>query len=409
MSGTGGLPSRGRMRLLLLACLVPAMACADAQQPAACRPDDTTCSWTRQLTDNDLGQSPTLRDMAVDPAGNLYLAGETYPETGFGQSATLLAKFDADGRRLWVRRLVADGGGFNMAYGIDVDAKGNICLAGITDGAFGAGKARRRDGFVARYDTDGHPLWAINTASATAFAAGLDDKGNCHTAALTEVTKYDPTGKRLWTYRTPVGAMAVGGNGRVYLVGQADNAPEPYLMILDGNGKALYQETLRLGRNFGWNQPDFHNPALAIDAQGAIYLQATMSEYGRSGALRVEAFLAKLDSTGKILWERHHGSAGHRWDSFYVAVDGPGNAYLVGRTMTFPVASPGDVFVIKYDTDGELQWARQFGTPLFDGAARIALDRNGNHYIGGATEGDLTGQGDTVRRIAVPFIARNRP
>lgn len=376
--------------------------------PETCPSGDTSCGWTRLLTDKAFGKSPTVRDMAVDPAGNVYLAGETYPETAqFGQSDTLIVKYDARGNRLWTQRLAASGGGFNMAYGIDVDAAGGICVGGTTDGLFGKGKAKRGGGFVARYNAQGKRLWAQNTADPVMWV-DVNSAGHCHAASLGQVIKFDTSGKPMWRYQGEIGAMTASSDGRVYIANQPGRAALR-LTVVGEDGREQRSMGPALGNTLGWSQIDLRNLALADDGQGGLYLQATLTGKDRTGAVHIGAFLARIDLVGKLQWERYYGPEQYRWDSFDIAVDASSNAYLAGRRMTIPKVSPTDVFAVSFGSDGTLRWARAYGTPVFDGAGRIAVDRSGSYYIAGGTEGDLDGQINPVERIAVPFIARNRP
>jgi hypothetical protein len=54
-------------------------------------------------------------------------------------------------------------------------------------------------------------------------------------------------------------------------------------------------------------------------------------------------------------------------------------------------AGNGDVFVVKYSSGGEQQWARQLGSSTEDYGQGTAVDSAGNVYVTGTTEGDLGG------------------
>ena len=50
-----------------------------------------------------------------------------------------------------------------------------------------------------------------------------------------------------------------------------------------------------------------------------------------------------------------------------------------------------DFFVVKYGADGTKKWVKQFGTSSQDGGTGIATDSDDNIYIGGGTYGALDG------------------
>ena len=87
------------------------------------------------------GSSDYGYSVAVDPAGDAYVAGATNgrlpgaPERNAGGFDVFVAKFSQAGSRLWVHLLgtpTADD-----AYGIAVDATGNAYIAGTTNGRLG--------------------------------------------------------------------------------------------------------------------------------------------------------------------------------------------------------------------------------------------------------------------------------
>ncbi len=66
-----------------------------------------------------------------------------------------------------------------------------------------------------------------------------------------------------------------------------------------------------------------------------------------------------------------------------VATDSSGNVYVVGYTggpLGFQVGSI-DVFLAKFNKDGELLWGEQFGTKIADLAIDLAIDSNNRIYV----------------------------
>ncbi len=80
------------------------------------------------------------------------------------------------------------------------------------------------------------------------------------------------------------------------------------------------------------------------------------------------------------------------------ATDAAGNTYVTGYTMgTFSgqtALGDNDCFLAKYDTNGTLVWARQFGTSAMDICMDVAVDANATPivYVTGYTAGTFAGQ-----------------
>jgi hypothetical protein len=67
------------------------------------------------------------------------------------------------------------------------------------------------------------------------------------------------------------------------------------------------------------------------------------------------------------IWSRQFGSPAHD-AATSVAVDAVGDTYVAGWTSgALPgqvfAGGPRDAFIRRYDTDGNVAWTRQFGTP----------------------------------------------
>ena len=216
----------------------------------------------------------------------------------------------------------------------------------------------------------------------------------------TYMRKYDGNGNELWTQQAGLGpfsldfSRAVDGAGNSYVVSNARDTAS-------GNSDAVVSKYDRDGnelwaRQFGSTDFDFTH-AVALDAAGNPYVVGwtwgALPRQTHSGASDV--FLRKYDSEGNVLWTRQFGTADFDFAQA-IAVDGAGNAYLVGWTAgAFPQqtnSGKGDVFARKYDSEGNMLWTRQFGSRENEIAFNVAVDDAGFLYVVGSTEGALPGQ-----------------
>ena len=108
-----------------------------------------------------------------------------------------------------------------------------------------------------------------------------------------------------------------------------------------------------------------------------------------------EAFLAKYDAEGNLQWAHQFGTEFGYELGMSVAVDDEGNVYFTGQLGEFGFdfdPGPGvvevtpvglsDIFFARFDTDGNLDWVRNFGG---DGqfVNCISVDHNNNLYLTG--------------------------
>ncbi len=122
---------------------------------------------------------------------------------------------------------------------------------------------------------------------------------------------------------------------------------------------------------------------------------AHQAVYGGGWNPARDAFLAKFNSAGTLVWATYMGEIADDVAN-KLDVDASGNIYVTGRTgSTVNIATPGsyqptiggnvDVFLAKFNSAGVLQWSTYYGGTGADVAVAIRCDASGNVYIGGYT------------------------
>lgn len=152
---------------------------------------------------------------------------------------------------------------------------------------------------------------------------------------------------------------------------------------------------------------------VVVDAEGNTYVAGRTSgdldEHTSAGDY--DLFLVKYNSSGVKQWSRQIGMGDRDLDA-RIAVDNSGNLYLAGAisgslatpflggTDLFLLLPPfwdlrsrhgTDIFLMKFSTEGNKEWVRQFGSLGFDRLNDIAADDKGGIYLIGTTTGSFDG------------------
>jgi hypothetical protein len=123
------------------------------------------------------------------------------------------------------------------------------------------------------------------------------------------------------------------------------------------------------------------------DVFAAGFVSGAFPGFTNTGSGSPDAFIAKYDANANQTWVKQFGTADVD-EIKSVAVDGRGDILITGNTTgEFPgfthSTSFADVFVAKYDTNGNRKWLKQFGTSEDDYATSVAVDSSGNVFIAG--------------------------
>ena len=122
--------------------------------------------------------------------------------------------------------------------------------------------------------------------------------------------------------------------------------------------------------------------AVTTDSQGNTYVTGFTQGilHGESNAGGLDVFLIKFSSQGRELWRRQFGSNGDE-TGLAITTDEEADVYLTGQTNGslggFTNKGGKDLFVVKYDTQGDQQWIYQSGTDQDDLGTEISVDALG--------------------------------
>jgi hypothetical protein len=340
-------------------------------------------------------------DVAVDGAGNAYVAGETESTSSFptpgGVQTTLaggkdafVAKLSPTGTLLYATYL--GGSGDDSAWSIALDAQGAIYVSGKTTST----------NFPTR-----NPIQAANGGGTDAFVAKLDPTGATVVFATYLGGAADDNAE----------AVAVGPAGKAVLKGvtESSNFPVKNALIPSFRGvrDAFIAQLAPDGRSLEWStyfggtgaeDPDQTGVGVAVDSANNVVVCGTTEsddipiaaamQTTFAGGTR-DGYVAKFTPTGGIVFSTYIGRGGG--DTMRaIAVDAKNYIYLGGasRSFNFPLVNPVqkaksvnyDAVILKLDPTGQrMLFSTYLGGNAADAVRSIAVDAKRNVYVHGQT------------------------
>lgn len=118
--------------------------------------------------------------------------------------------------------------------------------------------------------------------------------------------------------------------------------------------------------------------AAALDNGGNVYVAGSTSSFGAGGK---DVLILKYSATGTLLWANTWGGAGDE-TAQSIGFGPDGFLYVAGGTSSFG-AGGYDMFLLKLDTDGNLQWGTTWAEPASTMPMTSALTRRGTSMSSG--------------------------
>lgn len=369
---------------------------------------DPTMAYSTRLGGRDEDAAYAI---AVDPAGNAYVTGNTnstdYPVTNPAQAKNggttdaFVAKLSPDGSRLLYSTYLG-GSGSDVGYGIAVDAQGNAYVTGDTRSTdfpvvhpLQAKLAGNADVFVTKLSPDGSRLiystYVGGNNGQRGQGIGVDAAGNAYVAGYTNSTNFPVV--------NAVQEKFAGGNA------------DAFVFRLNASGSALDYSTYFGGAN---DRPDIAT-AVAVDAAGNAYVTGFTNsrDFPVYKPLQLfvgptDVFASKFNPKGALVYSTFLGGNADD-EGMGIAIDAAGSAYVTGETESpsYPttrgafstkctpldahlpvglICLGGDVFVTKLSPDGlSIVYSTFISGNRFEVARAIAVDKAGNAYVTGLT------------------------
>ncbi len=406
-------------------------------------------------------ESVTLSSASAAPA--LYVAGTTGSPTSTttvstvnGAATTSTAPPDQLGRLVKLTGLsgspagafsdtVIPSSGTTTVQSSVVDANGSIYVVGNATGNFGNQLNQgSQDVYLSKYDSAGSLQWTQllgSAGTASGYSVALDPKGGVVVAGSTTadlttgavadgnsdsfVASYDANGSQSWQTQVPTlssnkaQAVNVDSSGNVYIGGQvtgvlgagqtSSGSSDAYVTKLDTHGKIVYEQ------QFGTSGND-HVAATAMTSDGGLVVasvqngDAIVSKYANGDATQAPAWQVDLGSL-------QNGSLGN------LAVSG-NQIYLSGTTSNATLTAGGQATVANANSGGQnafvFNLTDQGSSATPDTVSYVGADgttsgnavtvgSDGTVYLAGSTTGTFAGQMRNVANVNNMFVAALAP
>jgi hypothetical protein len=372
----------------------------------------------------------TIRDVASDVEGNLYVTGGTaspnFPVTSDAHDRTFngvhdvfVTKLSQSGKVVWSTFL--GGPQYDRAYAIEVDPSGFVYVAGRAGAGFpvtpnalltefqgGSESAYgEQDGFVTKLTPQGDVVWATYFGTSDFRAIrdiAVDRNGDVYLASSHSAGAYP---------------AAIGAAFEGRFQSRRRGASDMVVAKLATDGSRLHWATY-----LGGSDNDGGTPSIRVDDSGAVFVLAGNTRSGdlptsptafdRSQNGDWDLYVAKLSPDGRAMEYGSYlgGSANEFTETHGLAIAPDGRVYVAATTTSrdFPTTQgalqpayggsggpgrgagsnyPGDIVVSQLSPDGSTLLASTYlGGTQGEGAEGIAVDASGAVWVTGATASD---------------------
>lgn len=392
-------------------------------------------AWANQVSGfiDDTGDG-----IAMDYAGNVFITGTFWGTLSVGSETlectggddTYIIKYDSKGNFLWARS--SDNDYTNYGYAVSADASGNCILTGkfydsVTFDGWTLSSSGDGDIYIVKFDPNGNVIWAKGAGGADndcGITIATNDLGDTfisgyfegvahfdsitltHSSSQGFLAKYDSDGNAVWAKKT--GAFQVGvtlayvtadESGNCYLARQIGGGMATDISIskYDTTGSIVWTKIINSEGRYTTDSPR----GIAVDNWGNVFMAGVFGGILNfssdildcSGSSDWEdIFIAKYDPNGGELWARqvcgaHYGMP----QALGIATDNQGDVIATGYfsgTVTFEdvtLTSNGrsDLFICKYDGNGNFIWALGNGGTSSDRGSSVAANECGNIAVSG--------------------------
>ncbi len=164
----------------------------------------------------------------------------------------------------------------------------------------------------------------------------------------------------------PDGKCVVAGSTSSFGAGEADF----WLTSFDASGHVVWQKAYGgAGRDSAWS--------IQVTEYGGYIVAGTSDSFSEGGL-----WVVKLDRHGTVLWERSYGPSNSERASIHATRNG---GYVVAGETALIRAEGGDVWVLKLDRRGMVDWQIAYSSALSPVSVRSVRQTTAGRYVVGGT------------------------
>jgi len=318
---------------------------------------------------------------------------------GAGEADVYVVKLDAHGNLQWTRTI--GGPGDEAGNSLIQTSDGGYAITGYTK-SFGAGKA---DVYLVKLDANGNLQWTKTIGGPggeVGFSLIQTSDGGYAIAGTTEsfgageddvyVVKLDANGTLQWTKTIggpgdEIGHSLIQTSDGGYAIAGATKSfgaggEDVYVVKLDANGNLQWTKTIG-GKN------DDAGLSLIQTSDGGYAIAGSTKFFG---AVFSDVYVVKLDAKGNLQWTKTIGGPGGEV-GFSLIQTSDGGYAIAGYTNSFG-AGDWDFYVVKLDANGNLQWTKTTGAKKEDLGLSLIQTSDGGYAIAGFTNSFGAGETD---------------
>jgi hypothetical protein len=247
------------------------------------------------------------------------------------------------------------------------------------------------------------------------------------------IASYDQNGKIAWAknaygnYGDEAQCLAISPSGNVYIAGEfwsntiifdsitlVNNHITPYFdQALNDIFLAKYNQEGQIvwAKSGGGIQMDFVR-GMSIDSKGNVTIvgtfwdtSTTFGPYTLTNTGNIDVFIVQYDSNGQVLWAKNPIGSDEE-NAYSIAADKEGNVYVVGSFRSNYIqfdqiklncsSDKFDTYIVEYDPQGNAIWAENASGSDWDEATGVTIDQIGDIYVTGYFNSDSLQFGSVV-------------